>query len=180
MLTSLYQNPSAHVHTYVSKAPKILHISAFINNFLQYVQELPHLKLLVGQLVALRIQHGRSPVDHLRRVINRDLRPISLPRSTLSLSHSLSHSLPHSLTPLLSHSLTPSLTPSLIHALSPSLPPSLPPSLSKGAHQRLVAVRWYDHLSALHIMSWLLLGAMSHNAVHQVTQNPFIQFQPGF
>jgi hypothetical protein len=85
----------------------------------QYLPELSRLKLLIAQLVALRVQHGRPPVDHLRRVVNGDLRPISLP--------------------------------------------------SKGSHQRsTTAVRWYDHLSSLHIFSWLLLGAMCHNTIHQV------------
>ena len=45
-------------------------------------------------------------------------------------------------------------------------------SNSKGGHQRpTVHVRWNDHLSAIHIFAWLLLGAMCHNSVHQVTSN---------
>jgi hypothetical protein len=84
----------------------------------QYLQELARQKLLMAQLVALRVQHGRTPVDYLRRLINEDIRSIILP--------------------------------------------------SRGPHQRSTAVRWHDHLSLLHILSWLLLGATCHNAVHQV------------
>ena len=64
----------------------ILSLSVSLNCLLaQQVQELPRLKLLMGQLLALRVQHGRSPGEQLRRFINGDLRPISLPRSVLTL-----------------------------------------------------------------------------------------------
>lgn len=104
---------------------------------------IPQLKLTLAQLIALRVQHRHSPQDILRRlVIDGDTRVI--PASKWVTGYCVCTCVTY------------------IY-LSLSL---LPSPRSTGGSTLLP--RWQECLSSLHLLSWLMLGAMCHNAIDTV------------
>lgn len=109
----------------------------------------PQLKLSLAQLIALRMQHGRTPLDKLRRMISGDLKTL--------VSSELVH--PHS------HHDAKIFY--ILYYYSSSPPPSSFSALSCKS-VGVSITQWQAALQALHILSWLILGALSHNMVHSV------------